>query len=65
MTAHVRRKTILAFLGPAVAALVLVGIAPLLYAVWKSLHDFNLTKQAQTRFVWFDNYITVLSDPVF
>ena len=65
MTAHVRRKTILAFLGPSVAALVLVGIAPLLYAVWKSLHDFNLTKQAQTKFVWFDNYIAVLSDPVF
>lgn len=65
MIAQVRRKTIIAFLGPAVAALVLVGIAPLLYAVWKSLHDFNLTKQAQTKFVGLENYITVLTDPVF
>lgn len=65
MIAQVRRKTIIAFLGPAVAALVLVGIAPLLYAVWKSLHDFNLTKQAQTKFVGLENYMTVLTDPVF
>ena len=38
MTTIVRRRTLFAFLGPAVAALLLVGIAPLLYAVWKSLH---------------------------
>ena len=65
MTAHVSRKTIFAFLGPAVAALVIVGIAPLLYAVWKSLHNFNLTKQAQTKFIGLENYWTVLTDPVF
>lgn len=58
----VRRRTLFAFLGPAVAALVIVGIAPLLYAVWKSLHNFNLTKQAQTKFVGLDNYAEVLTD---
>jgi multiple sugar transport system permease protein len=42
-----------------------VGIAPLLYAVWKSLHYFNLTKIAQSRFVGLDNYGAVLTDPVF
>ena len=62
MTANVPRKTIFAFLGPAVAALVIVGIAPLLYAVWKSLHNFNLTKQAQTKFVGLSNYAEVLTD---
>lgn len=60
--ARVRRKTIFAFLGPAVFALLLVGIFPLLYAVWKSLHNFNLTKQAQTRFVGLSNYAEVLTD---
>lgn len=65
MTTQVSRKTIAAFLGPAVFALLLVGIAPLLYAVWKSLHNFNLTKLAQSRFVGLDNYQTVLTDAVF
>lgn len=58
----VRRRTLFAFLGPAVAALLIVGIAPLLYAVWKSLHNFNLTKQAQTKFVGLSNYAEVLTD---
>jgi multiple sugar transport system permease protein len=61
----VRRSTVLAFIGPAVFALAVVGIAPLCYAIWKSLHYFNLTKRAQERFVGLDNYITVLTDPVF
>jgi multiple sugar transport system permease protein len=65
MTARVRRRTILAFIGPAVVALATVGIVPLGYAVWKSLHDFNLTRIARQRFVGLDNYATVLSDPVF
>ncbi len=42
-----------------------MGIAPLLYAVWKSLHYFNLTKMAQQRFVGLENYWAVLTDPVF
>ena len=65
MAVPVRRRTILGFLGPAVAALALVGIAPLLYAAWKSLHDFNLTKVAQQRFVGLSNYGEVLSDATF
>jgi multiple sugar transport system permease protein len=48
-----------------VFALAIVGIAPLLYAAWKSLHGFNLTKANQQRFVGFDNYLSVLTDPVF
>ncbi len=59
------RRTLFAFLGPAVAALAIVGIGPLLYAVWTSLHFFNLTKLRQVRFVGLDNYAFVLTDPVF
>jgi multiple sugar transport system permease protein len=57
--------TTLAFVGPAVFALAIVGIAPLLYAVWKSFHAFNLTKVNQQEFIGIENYITVLTDSVF
>ncbi|MDZ4093533.1 MAG: sugar ABC transporter permease [Paracoccaceae bacterium] len=65
MTPKVSRRTLIAFVGPAVATLAIVGIAPLVFALWKSLHFFNLTKIAQSRFVGLDNYAFVLSDPVF
>jgi multiple sugar transport system permease protein len=65
MTTRVRKRTLFAFLGPAVFALLIVGIVPLVYALWKSLHYFNLTKLSQSRFVGLDNYAFVLTDPVF
>ena len=65
MSTRVPRRTIIAFLGPAIFALAVVGIVPLLYALWKSLHYFNLTKLAQTRFVGLQNYADVLTDRVF
>ncbi len=65
MTVRVKRRTILGFLGPSVLTLLVVGIVPLGYAVWKSLHQFNLTRVARQKFVGLDNYGTVLTDPVF
>ncbi len=65
MSTRIPRRTIAAFLGPAIAALLIVGIVPLCYALWKSLHYFNLTKLAQSRFVGLDNYAFVLTDLVF
>ena len=65
MSTRIPRRTIAAFLGPAVFALAVVGIVPLLYALWKSLHYFNLTKLAQSRLVGLDNYAFVLTDWVF
>ena len=65
MTTRVRRTTILAFLGPAVLALAVVGIAPLLYAAWKSLHFFNLTKGRRAASSVSTTTPTVLTDPVF
>ncbi len=65
MTMRVPRRTLLAFIGPAVFALLVVGIVPLGFAVWKSFHYFNLTKLSQSRFVGLDNYAFVLTDPVF
>ncbi|MGL4321733.1 MAG: sugar ABC transporter permease, partial [Paracoccaceae bacterium] len=65
MATKVPRRTLFAFLGPSVFALLAVGIVPLAYALWKSLHDFNLTKMNRQKFVWLDNYAEVLTDPVF
>ncbi|TRD15680.1 carbohydrate ABC transporter permease [Palleronia caenipelagi] len=65
MQNKVSRGTLLGFLGPAVLGLALVGIAPLLYALWTSLHFFNLTKLKKIEFIGLENYWTVLTDGVF
>ncbi len=65
MPAKTPRRTIFGFLAPAVITLAVVGIVPLLYAFYTSLHFFNLTKLRNVRFIWFENYSSVLTDPVF
>lgn len=65
MRGQVTRKTILAFISPAVIALAVIGIAPLLYAIWTSLHAYNLTRMRQVRWIGLDNYQSVLNDPAF
>jgi multiple sugar transport system permease protein len=65
MTSRVRRRTLLAFIGPSVLALALIGIGPLIFAIWTSLHFYNLTKLKQVRFTGLENYVTVLTDPIF
>ncbi|MEM8656762.1 MAG: sugar ABC transporter permease [Pseudomonadota bacterium] len=65
MRGKVSRKTLFGFLGPSVIALAVIGIVPLLYALWTSLHFYNLTKLRNVRFIWFENYWEVLTDPVF
>lgn len=65
MRGKVSRSTIFAFIGPAVIGLAMVGIAPLLYAGWTSLHFFNLTKLKKVKFIGLSNYESVLTDPVF
>ncbi|XWN30226.1 MAG: sugar ABC transporter permease [Devosia sp.] len=65
MTTRVQKRTLFAFIAPAVIALALIGIVPLLYAVWTSLHNFNLTKLRNVKFIGLENYGTVLTDGVF
>lgn len=60
-----KRSTILAFLAPSVLTLLIIGIGPLLYAVWTSLHYFNLTKLKKVKFIGLENYASVLTDTVF
>ncbi len=65
------------FVAPAVFALLLVGILPLLFAGWTSLHQFVLTKVRfhesflgiwpvfDAPFVWLSNYTALLGDQSF
>lgn len=61
----VSRLTIFGFLSPAVIALAVIGIAPLIFAIWTSLYDYNLTRLSNAPFVGLGNYVRVLTDPVF
>ena len=65
MRGSVGRKTIIAFIGPAVVALAVIGIGPLLFAAWTSLLNFNLTKLRDVRFIGLENYANVLTDEAF
>jgi len=65
MRGRASRKTIFAFIGPAVISLALVGIAPLLYAIWTSVQFFNLTRLNRREYVGLENYWTVLTDETF
>ena len=38
---------------------------PIGYSFWLSLHRYNLKLPALERFVWFRNYISLVSDPAF
>ena len=65
------------FLAPAVIVLFFVGIFPLLFAVWNSLHQFILPKVHSrgsflgvwplfdAPFNWFGNYLALLTDQSF
>jgi multiple sugar transport system permease protein len=50
--------------GPAFIVMLLVTAYPILNAVWLSLFDYRLTDPANRHFIWFKNYVTILSDPI-
>ena len=59
------RGTLFAFLGPSIVALALIGIVPLLFALWTSFRDYNLTRLAREKFIGLENYAEVLTDQTF
>ena len=60
------RHTWKAYIFPALFFSLIVGIAPLLYSMYISFHQYNLAKtQIAFKLVWFKNYIGLLSDPAF
>jgi multiple sugar transport system permease protein len=50
--------------APAVVLMLAVTAYPILYAIWLSLNKADLRRPADNEFIWFDNYITVLSSPI-
>lgn len=50
--------------APALAAMLLVTAYPILYAIWLSLHRYDLRFPEQSRFIGLANYASVLSSEV-
>ena len=50
--------------GPAFVVMLLVTLYPILQAFFESLFAFRLTAPDEREFIWFANYITILSDQV-
>jgi multiple sugar transport system permease protein len=48
--------------SPAVILMIAVTAYPIAYAVWLSLQRYNLAAPDDTKFVWFANYQTILTD---
>ncbi|MGH3993732.1 MAG: carbohydrate ABC transporter permease, partial [Pseudonocardiaceae bacterium] len=48
--------------APAVIVMLAVTAWPIIYSVWLSLQRYDLKFPDQRKFIWFDNYVTVLSN---
>ena len=58
------RKLGLMLVAPAVVIMLAVAAYPILFAFWLSLNKADLRQPDANQFVWFDNYVTVLSSPI-
>jgi multiple sugar transport system permease protein len=57
-----QRKLAYLLITPAVVLMLAVTAYPIVYALWLSLQRYNLASPADTKFIWFENYATILSD---
>ncbi len=57
-----QRRLAYLLIAPAVVLMLAVTAYPILYAFWLSLQRYNLASPADTRFIWFENYATILTD---
>lgn len=57
-----QRRLAYLLIAPAVVLMLAVTGYPIVYAFWLSLHRYNLASPADTAFVGFSNYATILSD---
>jgi multiple sugar transport system permease protein len=58
------RRLGLILVAPAVVLMLAVTAYPILYAIWLSLNRADLRRPNDNQFIWFENYITVLSSPI-
>ena len=57
-----QRKLAFLLIAPAVVLMLAVTAYPIIYAVWLSLHRYNLASPNDTKFIGFANYATILGD---
>ncbi|WP_431235508.1 carbohydrate ABC transporter permease [Mycolicibacterium psychrotolerans] len=57
-----QRKLAYLLITPAVVLMLAVTAYPIVYALWLSMQRYNLASPADTKFIWFENYQTILSD---
>jgi len=57
-----QRRLAYLLIAPAVILMLAVTAYPIVYAVWLSLQRYNLASPADTKFIWFENYQTILTD---
>ncbi len=50
---------------PALLIMLTVFVFPLVFSAYTSLHRFEITRPDRTRFIWFENYATILQDDAF
>jgi multiple sugar transport system permease protein len=63
-TTRAERRLALLLCTPAVTVMLAVAAFPILYALWLSLHRADLRAPNQNAFIGLDNYVTVLSSPI-
>lgn len=56
------RRLGLLLIAPAAILMLAVTAYPICYAVWLSLQKYSFASPQDRKFVWFDNYVTVLTD---
>lgn len=56
------RRLGLLLIAPAALLMLAVTAYPICYAIWLSVQKYSFASPQDRKFVWFDNYITVLSD---
>ncbi|MCX2930779.1 sugar ABC transporter permease [Mycobacterium sp. CVI_P3] len=57
-----QRRLAYLLITPAVVMMLAVTAYPIVYALWLSLQRYNLASPADTKFIWFENYQTILTD---
>ncbi len=62
--AKAERRLGLMLVAPAVVIMLAVAAYPILYAFWLSMNKADLRRPTENQFVWFDNYVTVLTSPI-
>ena len=59
---RVQRRLAYRLIAPAVILMLAVTAYPIIYALWLSLHRYNLASPADTAFIGLGNYQTILTD---